>query len=51
VLDLGCAGGFMAEALALRGANVTGIDPAADLGRGALVPRKVVRLYQSTTEE
>ncbi|MBC7737150.1 MAG: 3-demethylubiquinone-9 3-O-methyltransferase [Candidatus Saccharibacteria bacterium] len=30
VLDLGCAGGFMAEALALRGARVTGIDPAAD---------------------
>ena len=30
VLDLGCAGGFMAEALAKRGANVTGIDPAAD---------------------
>ncbi len=29
VLDLGCAGGFMAEALALRGAVVTGIDPAA----------------------
>jgi 2-polyprenyl-6-hydroxyphenyl methylase/3-demethylubiquinone-9 3-methyltransferase len=29
VLDLGCAGGFMAEALALRGARVTGIDPAA----------------------
>lgn len=29
VLDLGCAGGFMAEALAKRGANVTGIDPAA----------------------
>ena len=28
VLDLGCAGGFMAEALAARGANVTGIDPA-----------------------
>ena len=28
VLDLGCAGGFMAEALALRGARVTGIDPA-----------------------
>lgn len=28
VLDLGCAGGFMAEALAGRGANVTGIDPA-----------------------
>ena len=30
VLDLGCAGGFMAEALANKGARVTGIDPAAD---------------------
>lgn len=30
VLDLGCAGGFMAEALAQRGAQVTGIDPATD---------------------
>jgi 2-polyprenyl-6-hydroxyphenyl methylase / 3-demethylubiquinone-9 3-methyltransferase len=30
VLDLGCAGGFMAEAMAARGAHVTGIDPAAD---------------------
>ena len=29
VLDLGCAGGFMAEAIATRGALVTGIDPAA----------------------
>jgi 2-polyprenyl-6-hydroxyphenyl methylase/3-demethylubiquinone-9 3-methyltransferase len=29
VLDLGCAGGFMSEAMARRGANVTGIDPAA----------------------
>lgn len=29
VLDLGCAGGFMAEAIARRGARVTGIDPAA----------------------
>ena len=28
VLDLGCAGGFMAEALTGKGANVTGIDPA-----------------------
>lgn len=28
VLDLGCAGGFMAEALATRGAIVSGIDPA-----------------------
>lgn len=30
VLDLGCAGGFMAEAMARRGAVVTGIDPAAE---------------------
>jgi 2-polyprenyl-6-hydroxyphenyl methylase/3-demethylubiquinone-9 3-methyltransferase len=30
VLDLGCAGGFMAEAIAERGARVVGIDPAAD---------------------
>ncbi len=30
VLDLGCAGGFMAEALVARGAVVTGIDPAAE---------------------
>ncbi|MBM2321391.1 MULTISPECIES: bifunctional 2-polyprenyl-6-hydroxyphenol methylase/3-demethylubiquinol 3-O-methyltransferase UbiG [Marivita] len=30
VLDLGCAGGFMAEALDDRGAKVTGIDPAAE---------------------
>ena len=29
VLDLGCAGGFMAEAIHDRGAAVTGIDPAA----------------------
>jgi 2-polyprenyl-6-hydroxyphenyl methylase/3-demethylubiquinone-9 3-methyltransferase len=29
VLDLGCAGGFMAEALDDRGACVTGIDPAS----------------------
>ena len=30
VLDLGCAGGFMAEALDDRGAKVTGIDPAEE---------------------
>lgn len=29
ILDLGCAGGFMAEAMAARGAIVTGIDPAS----------------------
>ncbi|MEO0438708.1 MAG: bifunctional 2-polyprenyl-6-hydroxyphenol methylase/3-demethylubiquinol 3-O-methyltransferase UbiG [Pseudomonadota bacterium] len=35
VLDLGCAGGFMAEALDDRGASVVGIDPAADAIRAA----------------
>lgn len=30
VLDLGCAGGFMAEALTERGASVIGIDPAEE---------------------
>ncbi|WP_306133401.1 bifunctional 2-polyprenyl-6-hydroxyphenol methylase/3-demethylubiquinol 3-O-methyltransferase UbiG [Roseivivax marinus] len=35
VLDLGCAGGFMAEALARRGATVTGRDPAEDAIRAA----------------
>lgn len=28
VLDVGCAGGFLTEVLAARGADVTGIDPA-----------------------
>ncbi len=26
-------------------------DPSADLGRGALMPRKVVRLFRNTTDE
>lgn len=30
VLDLGCAGGFMAEAIAERNAQVTGLDPAKE---------------------
>ena len=33
------------------GDTVLAFDPAADLGRGGLVPRKVVRLYRNTTEE
>ncbi|MEM8591937.1 MAG: bifunctional 2-polyprenyl-6-hydroxyphenol methylase/3-demethylubiquinol 3-O-methyltransferase UbiG [Pseudomonadota bacterium] len=37
VLDLGCAGGFMAEALAERGAQVTGIDPAAEAIQAARI--------------
>ena len=31
VLDLGCGGGFMAEALAGRGATVVGVDPVAEV--------------------
>lgn len=42
VLDLGCAGGFMAEALANKGAQVTGIDPAADAINAAKVRAGVV---------
>ncbi len=37
VLDLGCAGGFMAEALDDRGANVTGIDPAKETIKAAQI--------------
>lgn len=37
ILDLGCAGGFMAEAMAGRGASVTGIDPAAQAIEAARV--------------
>ncbi len=33
------------------GDTVLAFDPAADLGRGALVPRKVARLYRNTTDE
>ena len=47
VLDLGCAGGFMAEALATRGAVVTGIDPAANAinaaTRHAILTKKDIR--------
>ena len=40
VLDLGCAGGFMAEALDDRGAKVTGIDPAAQAIEAARIHAK-----------
>jgi hypothetical protein len=33
------------------GDTVLAFDPTADLGRGALLPRKVVRLYRNTTDE
>jgi 2-polyprenyl-6-hydroxyphenyl methylase/3-demethylubiquinone-9 3-methyltransferase len=31
ILDLGCGGGFMSEALTKRGANVIGIDPSPEM--------------------
>ena len=50
VLDLGCAGGFMAEALASKGARVTGIDPASDAieaakSRATLVGQAILLLF------
>jgi len=33
------------------GDTVLAFDPAADQGRGALAPRKVVRIYRNTTTE
>jgi 2-polyprenyl-6-hydroxyphenyl methylase/3-demethylubiquinone-9 3-methyltransferase len=45
VLDLGCAGGFMAEALAERDAHVTGIDPAADAIDAARVHARATGLH------
>ncbi|KIC48791.1 bifunctional 2-polyprenyl-6-hydroxyphenol methylase/3-demethylubiquinol 3-O-methyltransferase UbiG [Tateyamaria sp. ANG-S1] len=42
VLDLGCAGGFMAEAIADRGAQVTGIDPAAQAVEAARIHAKAL---------
>ncbi|MFT3690216.1 Hint domain-containing protein [Paenirhodobacter sp.] len=35
----------------LPGDLVLAFDPSADLGRGALVPKRVVRLFQNETEE
>ena len=35
----------------LPGDIVLAFDPAADLGRGALVPRRITRLYRNTTTE
>ena len=44
VLDLGCGGGFMAEALAARGATVTGIDPATAAIEAARVHSGAMKL-------
>jgi 2-polyprenyl-6-hydroxyphenyl methylase/3-demethylubiquinone-9 3-methyltransferase len=35
VLDLGCGGGFMSDALAQRGARVIGVDPSAEAIKAA----------------
>ncbi|UCC59287.1 MAG: 3-demethylubiquinone-9 3-O-methyltransferase [Dehalococcoidia bacterium] len=43
-LDLGCGGGFMAEALASRGARVTGIDPWIAVLRIARVHSRTQKL-------
>jgi 2-polyprenyl-6-hydroxyphenyl methylase/3-demethylubiquinone-9 3-methyltransferase len=45
VLDVGCGGGILAEAMAVRGANVTGID----LGEKALGVAKLHRLESGVT--
>jgi 2-polyprenyl-6-hydroxyphenyl methylase/3-demethylubiquinone-9 3-methyltransferase len=45
VLDVGCGGGILAESMALRGANVTGID----VGEKALGVAKLHRLESGVT--
>jgi 2-polyprenyl-6-hydroxyphenyl methylase / 3-demethylubiquinone-9 3-methyltransferase len=45
VLDVGCGGGILAESMAVRGANVTGID----LGEKALGVAKLHRLESRVT--
>lgn len=44
VLDLGCGGGFMAEALARRGARVIGLDPALPAVAAGQVHRRAAGL-------
>jgi len=44
-LDLGCGGGYMAEALAERGARVVGIDPWREVLRVASVHARAERLH------
>ncbi len=54
VLDLGCGGGFMAEALARRGAIVTGIDPSSallDTARKHAWAQNLDTLYREGTGE
>ena len=54
VLDLGCGGGFMSEALALRGANVIGVDPAEKaiaIAQRHAAPRKLSIRYLHGTGE
>jgi 2-polyprenyl-6-hydroxyphenyl methylase/3-demethylubiquinone-9 3-methyltransferase len=54
VVDVGCGGGLLAEALAARGAAVTGIDLAADLlaaARAHLGISKLTVDYRATPAE
>ena len=54
VLDVGCGGGVLAEAMARRGARVTGIDLSEKALRVAqlhLLQSKLKILYQKTTTE
>jgi 2-polyprenyl-6-hydroxyphenyl methylase / 3-demethylubiquinone-9 3-methyltransferase len=43
VLDLGCGGGFMSEALARRGATVIGVDPSKEAIRVAQAHAEIER--------
>ena len=54
VLDVGCGGGLLSEALATVGARVTGIDASADLTQVADLHRQISGLsieYHTTTAE
>jgi 2-polyprenyl-6-hydroxyphenyl methylase / 3-demethylubiquinone-9 3-methyltransferase len=54
VLDIGCGGGLVAEPLARLGAEVTGIDPAAETIEAAKAHAKGARLditYRAATAE
>lgn len=54
LLDVGCGGGLFSEAMAQRGAKVTGIDPSEDLIAAAISHSKENNLtinYQSISAE
>ncbi|NIR61065.1 MAG: bifunctional 2-polyprenyl-6-hydroxyphenol methylase/3-demethylubiquinol 3-O-methyltransferase UbiG, partial [Gammaproteobacteria bacterium] len=54
VLDVGCGGGLLAEAMARRGATVTGIDMAAEalrVARAHAAAQEVAVTYERATPE